>query len=269
MITLNIAIATYKPEGIARLAEAQLPHIEGVRYVVSWQSHDDAPVPEALKRDDVEIHRFDGVGQSANRNNSVAMCKADIVMPSDDDLRFFPEGISALKDIYEKHPDIDFISFKSVHESSVCYPDRPWDLKAQFPKNYYVPCFELSFKRTAGLKFCPELGLNSPRMHGGEDEMLLQSALRRGLNCWFFPITVCEHDHPSTGTKAHFTVENLRASGCVIALARGWQACLRVPLKAWRVWRAGQSSLWRALFYLTQGAIESRGVLKRNHDSLW
>lgn len=260
MITLDIAIATHKPEGIRRLAQAELPVIDGVRYVVSWQSHQDAEIPAALLRDDVEIHRFDGHGQSRNRNNSVEHCRADVVMTSDDDLIFFPEGIRALMEAYEAHPEVDFISFRSIHKSGVRYPAEPSRLHRILPKGYYVACFELSFRRGCGLRFCTELGLNSPRMHGGEDEILLQSAIRRGLNCWFWPITVCEHDHPSTGTKARFSNENLRASGAVIALTFGWQALLRVPLKAWRVARAGQASLPRALFYIAQGAVESRRI---------
>lgn len=260
MITLDIAIATHKPEGIKRLAQTALPVIEGVRYVVSWQNHQNAEIPAELLRDDVEIHRFDGRGQSNNRNNSVEKCRADVVMTSDDDLIFFPEGIKALMAAYEAHPEVDFISFKSIHESGVIYPSEPCCLHRILPKGYSVACFELSFRRRYGLRFCPELGLNSPRMHGGEDEILLLSAIRKELNCWFFPITVCEHDHPSTGTKAHLTNENLRAAGAVIALTYGLQALLRVPLKAWRVARARRASLPRALFYIAQGAVESRRI---------
>lgn len=269
MITLDIAIATHKPAGIQRLAQAQLPQIPGVRYVVSWQCHEDAPVPEKLQREDIEIHRFEGTGLSNNRNYNIAVCTADVIMISDDDVKLLPDGVKALIRTYEEHPEIDFISFKSIHESGVTYPSAPCRLYSRLPKNYFVISFETSFRRDTRLKFCPELGLNAPRMHCGEEEMLLQSAIRRGLNCWFFPITVCEHDHPSTGSKAHYTAEDLRAMGCVIAITYGWQALLRVPLKAWRVRRAGQSGFLRAMYYLTQGALESRRVLRRNPDSLW
>ena len=86
MLTLDIAIVTHRPEGIARVAAMNLPVIDGVRYVVSWQSHEEAPVPESLVRDDVEIHRFDGRGISLNRNHAYDHCRADIVLNADDDL---------------------------------------------------------------------------------------------------------------------------------------------------------------------------------------
>lgn len=271
MLTLDIAIITHRLDGIRRVAAMQLPRIEGVRYVVSWQSHENADVPDELRREDIEVCRFDGVGLSANRNNSIECCRGDVIIIADDDLRFFEDGIRELRDAYEQNLEVDVITFRSVHESGVCYPTESVRLNKRLPKNYFVTSFELSMRRaTAGwLRCCPELGLGSARMHGGEDEMLLLSAIRRGLNCRFFPITVCEHDHPSTGTKAHFTDENLRASGCVIALTYPWTAFLRVPLKAWRVSRAGQASLPRALWSIAQGALEAPGLLHRNRKYLW
>ncbi len=74
--TLDLLVATHRPEGILRVAQMVLPPIAGVRYVVSWQNHHDAPEPEVLKRPDVTILRFDGVGLSANRNNALANCTA-------------------------------------------------------------------------------------------------------------------------------------------------------------------------------------------------
>lgn len=260
MITLDIVVAAYKPAGIERLAACKLPAIKGVTYVVTWQCHEDAPVPEALHREDIMVYRSESIGLSNNRNEGMAHGNGEVILIADDDINFFAEGIVRLMTAYEDHPEIDLITFRSIRDSEVNYPAEAIKLNRRLPKNYYVASIELSFRRGCGLRFCTELGLNSPRMHGGEDEILLQSAIRRGLNCWFWPITVCEHDHPSTGTKARFSNENLRASGAVIALTFGWQALLRVPLKAWRVARAGQASLPRALFYIAQGAMESRRI---------
>lgn len=269
MTTLDIAIATHKPEGIERLAAGHLPQIEGVTYVVSWQNHQDYPLPAALERPDVEVYRFDRTGQSLNRNNAFDHCRADIIMPSDDDLIFYESGIKDLIEFYALHPEADFVTFKSIHARGIRYPEGSCKLSKPLPKNYNVACIELSFRRRTGLRCCPELGLGSPRIHGGEDEILLETALRRGLDCRFVPITVCEHDHPSTGTKSRFTNENIRAAGCIIALIYGSEALLRVPLKAWRIFRAGKASLPRALGYAIQGALEARDLRRRNRPYLW
>lgn len=268
-ITLDIAISTYRPDGIRRLARCTLPRIEGVRYVVSWQQHEDAPIPRELMRDDVEVHRFDRTGQSLNRNNAFDYCTAEWIMVSDDDLIFREDGLRELMESLGRSPEVDFATIKSVHDSGVVYPDVETDLTWPLPMGYSVAGFELAFRRSTGLRCCPEFGLNSPRMHGAEDEALLLTALRRGLRARFYPITVVEHDHPSTGTKSCLTAANLRASGCFIALGWPASAVLRVPLKAWRVARSGRAPLPKALWHMAEGAFAAPGVLRRNREFLW
>ncbi len=272
MMTLDLALATYGPDGISRVAAMVLPPAEGVRYIVSWQAHGDAPIPAELIRPDVEIHRFNLLGQSLNRNNAIEHCTADIILHSDDDLIYTASQFEEIIQVFECNPQIDVATFRSkIHDYDRIYPASVVKLREHLPKYYSVGTIEIAFRRaTAGnLRCCPELGLNSPKLHGGEDEMFLMSAIRRGLDCRFFPITICEHPGASTGTKAHFTNENLQASGCVIALTRPWTAILRVPLKAWRVSRKGQASFLRALYRISRGALMAPGVLKRNHKYLW
>ncbi len=268
-LTLDIAISTYRPDGIRRLARCNLPRIEGVRYVVSWQQHEDAPLPRELVREDVEVHRFDRAGQSLNRNNAFDHCTAEWVMVSDDDLVYREEGIRELMESLARSPEVDFATFRSEREGAPKYPERETDLAWPLPKGYHVGGIELAFRRSTGLRCCPEFGLNSPKMHGAEDEALLLTALRRGLRARFYPITVVEHYHPSTGSRSGLTASNLRASGCFIAL--GWPAgaLLRVPLKAWRVARSGRATLPKALWYMAEGALAAPGVLRRNREFLW
>lgn len=51
---LDVAISTYQPQGLQRVADMNLPQVEGVRYVVSWQQHGGARIPEQLLRNDVK-----------------------------------------------------------------------------------------------------------------------------------------------------------------------------------------------------------------------
>lgn len=269
MLTLDILICTYKPEGINRLSAGELPEIDGVNYVISWQCHEDCPIPAALLREDIKVFRSQSIGLSNNRNEALSHASADVVLIADDDVTFNAQGIKQLMQVYEDNPSIDFITFKSVREGSGVYPQEATRLHRRLPKNYYVASIELSFRRRCNLLFCSEMGLNSPRIHGGEDEMLLQSAIHKNLDCRFYPITITVHNHPSTATKPVLSNSNLRAAGCVIALTYGLGAIFRVPLKAWRVARANQSSLVRAFRYIAQGALEAPGILRRNHESLW
>lgn len=272
-MTLDLALITHKADGIERVARQSLPAVPGVRYVISWQNHGNAPVPESLaSRPDVEIHRFDGHRQSDNRNNAIEHCKADIILHADDDVTYLPQSFESIINIFEANPDVDVATFRSIiYGSTRDFPKERTALKAKLPKNYYATTIEIAFRRaTAGhLRFCPELGLNSPRFHGGEDEMFLMSAIKRGLRCSFFPITICEHPLPSTGSKSHFTNCNLQAAGAIIGLVTPLTAFLRVPLKAFRVARARQAGFLRALFCISRGAFAAPGLLRRNHNTLW
>lgn len=271
MLTLDLAIVTHRQEGIRRVAAMRLPVMEGVRYVVSWQSHEGAPVPRELMRDDVEIHRFDGRGISANRNNALAHCRADILLFADDDISISPEGLAGVRRVYEENPEVDVATFRSEYGDMRRFPAAETDLTHGFPKGYSVSSIELSLRRaTAGaLRCCPELGIGSGRFLGGEDEVFLLTAIRRGLNCRFFPVTVCAHPGESTGTKRDLSDGNIRAAGVVIALSYPRTAFLRVPLKAWRLARGGRATLGRALRLTAAGALAASSLRRRNREFLW
>lgn len=270
--SLDLAVVTHGTEGIERVARMVLPPIDGVNYVVSWQNHQDAPVPASLAiRKDVEIHRFEKKGQSNNRNNAISHCRADIILHSDDDVTYFKNALNDLRRTFKEKTCLDVATFRSEHGGMTRFPQQEVKLTNKLPKGYWVACFEIAFRRETckDLRCCPEFGLASEILHGGEDEMFLLSAIKRGLDCRFFPITICAHPHESTGTKARMTPGNLMASGCVIALSYPWSAWLRVPLKAWRIWRKGQAGFAAAFGNIIRGAMMARGVKRRNRDSLW
>lgn len=272
MITTDISIATHTPEGIVRVAGMLAEPMDGVRYVVSWQNHGGIPVPENLQaREDVIVVRCAGRGLSVNRNNSLAHCDAELVVITDDDVRLMPEGISLLRQIAEEHPEVDVFTFRSDMPRQRCYPAGAERLKLHGPKGYNVAAIEIALRgRMLGkIRFCPEFGLGSPRLHGGEDEMLVHAAIRRGYNCTFFPVTVACHPHESTGEHRNPTPQVIMASGACIALMYPLSGWLRLPLKAWRMQRGRGTGLWCTLKWLLKGASEGRRVLSRNHDTLW
>ncbi len=270
--SLDLAVVTHRPEGIERVARMVLPPVEGVRYVVSWQDSRGASVPDSLAaRPDVEIYRFEGKGISANRNNAFDHCRSDIVLFSDDDLIYNKEGLMRLREVYKENPTLDLATLQSQHGDPSRFPAGETRLTVNYPAGYSVCSIEISFRRKSlgALRLCPELGLGAPKLGAGEDEMFLLSAIKRGKDCRFFPITVCSHPADSTGSKRRLSRAYLRASGCVIALSYPLTSFLRIPLKAWRLSRSGRSGFFRALGSLTRGATMAPGLLRRNHDTLW
>lgn len=269
MTTVDVAMVTHRPDGIRRVASKPLPIIEGVRYIISWQNHEDYPIPSELIRPDIEIHRFDGLGVASNRNNAIEHCAGDVLLMADDDIIYYPEGISALMKVYDENPDVDFVTFRSVREDGPRYPESVTKLSLPLPEGYHCANIDISFRRCTRLRYCPELGLGSRRFHCGEDDALLLTAIHRGLECRFVPVVVSLHDHPSTGSTARPRAGLLRGFGMVIALTYGAGAILRVPLKAWRLCREGRAPFLKALYYLSAGALEAPSLRRRNRPYLW
>lgn len=269
-MTLDIAISTFGSEGIRRLSQNTLPELAGVRYVISWQKHENAELPSSLKREDISVYRSEHTGLSVNRNDSIRQCNGDIILISDDDIVYYAENIIKILDIFEKNPTLDIVTFRSEHGDMSRFPTEATDLKLPYPKGYYVSSIEIALRHeVAGrLKFCEELGINSKVFHGGEDEAFLLKAIKLGMRCRFFPLTICAHPHSSTGTKSHLAAGNLKAAGVVIGLIYPYSAVLRVPLKAWRIARSRQSSFFKALFNVACGALAAPGLKRRNPDSL-
>lgn len=205
-MTLDITICTYGRDGIGRVAEMRLPRLEGVRYVVSWQTtgHEaPVPLPEALLRDDVNVFKINSAGLSANRNNAVAHCEADLVYIADDDLELYPEGIRAMAGVFEEYPELDFAAFRYDGSDAKPYPDRPFDMRHPV-KGYFVSSVELCFRRKVfdcGLRFSELMGIGAPRLGAGEEANMVHKALHRGFIGRFYPITVARHDGLTTGLR--------------------------------------------------------------------
>lgn len=270
-MTLDVIIATYKPEGIERVAAMLLPPRNDVRYVVSWQVHGNAPLPpEIAERDDVMICRTDSIGSSPNRNNALDNATADIVYLADDDIEISSDAFDAIMTTFAENPDVDVATFESKRGSTRKFPATPTDLNTTLPKDYYVVTFEIALRRrTAGFhRFCTAFGIAAERFHSGEDELFLYSAIHKGLCCRFFPILICRHPHSTTAERRQ-TPGTLRSIGALIALMTPATAVLRIPLKVYRLWRERLASPLTALYYIIDGAL-SVPALRRNHrDTLW
>lgn len=268
--TLDLAIATHRPEGIRRVSKMVLPAAAGVRYIVSWQGHEGAEIPRELLREDVEVYRFDDAGQSGNRNNALARCRGDIVLMSDDDLEYTSERLQAVREAFRDNAEADLITFRSEHADPGRFPADATDLGRRLPKGYSVACFEIAVRRErlGGLHFCAELGLASPELHGGEDEAFVYAAILRGLRCRFVPVTICAHPHVSTGYRARLTPQNQMAQGAMVRLMNPLNWPVRVVLKGWRLWRSGRATAAEAMINPLRGALKLPGVKRRNPDTL-
>lgn len=271
MLTLDLAMITYGADGMKHVEAMKLPRVDGVRYVVSWQKSGDVAVPESLLRDDVIVVRTDSRGAAINRNNAIAHCTADIILFADDDLKYTSAQLEAVRKVFEDNPEVDLATFEATHPSGPKYPAAKCRLGDPLPKGYWVSAYQIAYRREAvGDLLChPEFGAGAPKFTGADDELFLLSAIRRGLNCTFFPINICTHPDLSTGTTQTLSPGNLRAIGCYIRIAYRRTWLLRLVLKAARVVRARQAGVFKAVRYLAAGAAEAPRILKSDRRYLW
>ena len=146
-LTLEVLIATCGPEGGKRVAAMVLPVIDRVKYLVSWQDPQDAPVPEALSsRKDVRVLPLPGRGLSRNRNHCLDNATGDLLMIADDDLRLYPEGLKAVIRTFEDNPTLEYGSFRYDSDYPKEYPAQECSL-ATLPKNFFQTSFEIILRR--------------------------------------------------------------------------------------------------------------------------
>lgn len=257
MLTLDVAISTYKPEGIERVTKMLSPLApqEGVRYIVSWQEHQEADVPEYLvDRQDVEVYRLDIKGLSNNRNNAIDHCNGDVILIADDDLEYYPDFAQKVLNPFQENKELDLATFKIDFLNKKTYPYADCNLKIPLPKNYYVTSMEIAFRRESinDLRFWPELGLGAPSMHCGEEEFFIFNAIKINLNCKFINSVIAIHPSDTTGNSV--SKGTLSGQGFIIRKYYPLTMPIRLLIKAWRLKKTKKNPFFKSLIYLSKGA---------------
>ena len=206
MSRLQIVIATYGRRGIESIASLPHPAMDGVEYIVSWQTGgDDDTIPPALAaRNDFRIFRSATRGLSINRNLGLSHATAPLVLLSDDDNDYRPEEISKVMEAAERHPDTDVFSFRYRSEvNPIEFLPEMADL-GNPPSGYYPISFLLAFRREAiekaGIRFNTRFGIGA-EFPSGEEDLFLCDCLRAGLKGLYIPETVVGHEGTTTSMR--------------------------------------------------------------------
>lgn len=256
-MTLEVLICTYGNEGINRVAQMNLPKVEGVKYLVSWQTNEfNLLLPDELHRKDIRISTTNSKGLSVNRNHSIEKATGDICLIADDDLKYTEEQLQLVIDTFEKNPHIDIALFRHCGNSNKQYPNYEFDLNGKKPKGYYITSFEIAFLRKSipsSLRFDTHFGVGTS-MPAGEESLFIHYAMKHGLNCRFYPSTIVYHNGLSTGSRTP-TPGVLQANGAVIAATYGLLGIFRLPIIAWRLSHQGKAKVFPAVQHLFKGYI--------------
>lgn len=241
---LQVLICTYGPDGIKRTASASHPSVDGVEYLVSWQTDGDYPVPEALDRKDFRIIATPTKGLSVNRNIALSRATAPLLLISDDDVDYTAENLSTVLKAFQSHEDMDILAFRHVSAShSKHYPLNTCDL-ANPEKGYFVTSFEIAFRRLrvqGKVWFNENFGIGAI-FPSGEEDIFLRDCFDRGLKGLFIPQTIARHDGTTTSQRNLMLPSRPQTKGAVLLRMHPRQWPLRMLVHALReipLWRKG------------------------------
>lgn len=263
---LEVLIATHGVDGAEKVAAMNLPYVDKVRYIVTWQLSENASIPQLLQRPDVEVHRVASVGLGANRDEGLQISTAPLCLIADNDLLFLPGAFEKIIAAFERYPDLSVATFKyRASGETKAYPCTETDFNDKMPKGYCVASFEIAVRRCnvwPAIKFDETFGVGTD-YPATEDPLFILDCRRAGLRCRFFPITICEHLGVTTGNRPITHNGVAIAEGAYIRAAYGLSGYLRVPLKAWRLFKAQHIGFWKGLYLLNKGFFSNLSVRHR------
>lgn len=247
-------MATWRPDALQRIDLAQLPEVEGVRYIISWQQHGDAPIPPAFAaRTDITIVRTDVVGLSANRNNAIAHCTSDFILNADDDMAYDAEALAKLLDIFTRRSDLDLYMCRYANADGKLaknYPYLAQDITEKMPRGLWCGTVELAFNRhgrLAKLRFEPLIGPGTDTITSGEDEYFLLQARRKHAVCRYVPLTLGRHLGIPHVDRLPMPDGQIRSFGFYISAAYPEFVYCYILIKALRLCFGRKASFFRAI----------------------
>lgn len=220
-MTIDILICTID-EGIGSVGDVLMPPMPGVHYVVSVQYTAPLPlaiadggresgaaapaIPESIaRRADVTVTTLAGRGLSRNRNNALRHATADIIVIADDDCRYTPASVDAIRSAYAAHPEADAICFRAAGYDGTPlkhYPEADATYADACRSGYYAASVEMTFRRSRlverGIWFNELYGLGA-KYPASEEEVLLCDAAAAGLTLRYAATEIVRTDPVTTG----------------------------------------------------------------------
>ncbi|HAE34724.1 MAG TPA: glycosyltransferase [Chitinophagales bacterium] len=232
--------------------------LANVRYRVCHQVTDSKDHSHVYERyPDVEFLVMHEKGLSKSRNRLLHSSHADWLYLCDDDV--IPENIShLLKTAVQDQPDTSICCFMLKDENGHAlkrYAAEAYQINRRTAGGvssaeviYHLPSL-----LQAGLAFDERFGLGSEYI-SGEENLLLDQALKKGLKIRFFPMYI--GSHPALRTGILFTPELVRSKGALHAARYGAGATLMNLLFACRKFRLYKDQMSPAAFlrYIYSGS---------------
>jgi glycosyltransferase involved in cell wall biosynthesis len=210
----------------------------------------------------LSIHPFRERGLAKSRNRAISLANEDLLIPTDDDVRFLEGATQVVDESFRDNPDADILTFQVVGEDGRTYKSyAASSFKHSLNTVRRVFSIEIALRREAtarGLKWDERFGLNA-RFPGGLEQAFMKNVLDLGLNAFYIPRSIVCHPPDATGYR--HTAESALFRGATYAKLYGRSAYLLLAaFAAKNAWRAGSwNSRMRYAMNLYRGAKQYLG----------
>lgn len=174
------------------------------------------------------VKSFQEVGLSKSRNTALEHASGDVCVFCDDDVDFTAEFKTTIAKAYEALPDADLISFQVITPEGKPYKAYKNKLFVHNKVSILqVSSIEVTFKRESiekyQISFDERFGLGSV-IKGGEENIFLADALRKGMKLYSYPAPIVIH--PTESSNKTINSDFFFTKGAIMKRINGRQGLL-------------------------------------------
>lgn len=261
LLTIDVLVCSFN-KGAVKLDVVVQPPTEGVRYIISYQYTDERyleMLPKSVvERDDVLLSAYRGQGLSANRNQALALAKADLVMFADDDSKICSTAFDTIRQVFSENESLDVAFFQASSYTGRLlkrYPKQPCDIA--FPiETYDVSTIEKVCRRESiqgCLRYDERFGLGTQFLTCGEEDVWLYDATVLQMRMRFFPIKIVETNMMLKQSMLYVDAGVQRSYGAFQYYVHPRSAFFRCFSFAFNSMRKGMAHFFPMLRHMTEG----------------
>ena len=141
----------------------------------------------------IQCYDMKEIGVGLSRNNALLRAKADIILFSDDDIRYADGYGERIVEEFQRHPEADMIFFNlDVCEERKTYENKKWKRVRLLGSGRY-PTYSLAVRRQPVQKARVTFSLfygGGAMFSNGEDSLFIKDCLRAGLKAYASDVTI-------------------------------------------------------------------------------
>ncbi len=226
---LNVLISTIDSRilGLKKIIKEE----KDVIYTVSHQISD--TLSEKVQEYVAELHRYKyvvysplySVGVAKNRNNALKhRVKGAICLLADDDIVYYPNSFSTIRQLFQEDNTLDFLTFKIKTFSGKDYKNyKSYAFQHTLKTLSIIGIVDVAFKEEVidkyGLKFDERFGPGG-KYSIGEDFIFMTDAVKKDAKICYKPIDIVQHEDMGTGMILKDNI--IFGRGAMFARVFGW-----------------------------------------------